>query len=197
MYLHHFLSKPKSELIRQVHEVQKQMFTKNDWHNLVNENKNELRISLTDEQISKLSKEKFKFTVTQAVERKALDYLNNLASSYSKSENVIKQRLVMENYFRDARFSKSEIEFLLALRTKMVKDIKKNFPSQYSENLTCDLCQLHICCQEHLLSCVELKKQVKIPDDIQFSDIFGSTDKQLRIVRVIKLLRVREILKSE
>ena len=176
------------------------MFTKNDWHNLVNENKNELRISLTDEQISKLSKEKFKFTVTQAVERKALDYLNNLASSYSKSEKVIKQRLVMENYFRDARFSKSEIELLLALRTKMVKDIKKNFPSQYGENLTCDLCQLHICCQEHLLSCVcvELKKQVKIPDDIQYSDIFGSTDKQLRIVRVIKqLLRVREILKSE
>ena len=104
----------------------------------------------------------------------------------------------MENYFRDARFSKSEIELLLALRTKMVKDIKKNFPSQCSENLTCDLCQLHICCQEHLLSCVELKKQVKIPDDIQYSDIFGSTDKQLRIVRVIKqLLHVREILKSE
>ena len=75
MYLHHILSKPKSDLIRQVYVVQKQMFTKNDWHNLVNENKNELRISLADEQISKLSKEKFKFTVTQAVERKALDYL--------------------------------------------------------------------------------------------------------------------------
>ena len=45
---------------------------------------------------------------------------------------------------------------------------------------------------------MELKKQVKIPDDIQYSDIFGSTDKQLRIVRVIKqLLHVREILKSE
>ena len=49
MYLHNIVSKSKSELIRKVYEVQKTLFTKNDWCNLVQENKEELQINLTDD----------------------------------------------------------------------------------------------------------------------------------------------------
>ena len=112
MYLHNILSKPKSELIWQVYEVQKKLYTKNDWHNLVQANRKELLILLSDDQISKMTKEKFKFVVSQAVEKQALNYLNSLASTHSKPKSLVKQRLVMENYFKDSRFSKSEIELL-------------------------------------------------------------------------------------
>ena len=109
MYLHHILSKPTSEMIRRVYEVQKQIYTKNDWYSLVQDNKNELGIQLSDEEISKMSKERFRSLVQTAIDKRAMVYLNNIASGHSKSEDLMKNRLVREEYFEDKRFSKSEI----------------------------------------------------------------------------------------
>ena len=67
MYLHNILTKPKSELINKVYEVQKAVFTNKDWFNIVKENRSELGILLTDEQISIMSKEKYKSIVDKAV----------------------------------------------------------------------------------------------------------------------------------
>ena len=51
---------------------------------------------------------------------------------------------------------RSEIELLFALRTRTVRDIKANFPTQYGSSLTCELCQVAVYCQENLLSCIRL-----------------------------------------
>ena len=150
MYLHHILSKPTSEMIRRVYEVQKQIYTKNDWYSLVQDNKNELGIQLSDEEISKMSKERFRSLVQTAIDKRAMVYLNNIASGHSKSEDLVKNRLIREEYFEDKRFSKSEIELLFALRTRMVPGIKANLSSQYNNIVTCDLCQTAIDCQEQL-----------------------------------------------
>ena len=142
-----------------------------------------------------LSKDKFKAIVTTAVEGAAIQYLNEKAVGHSKSGDLIKPRLVKEKYFEDQRFKRSQVELLFALRTRTVRDIKANFPSQYGSSFTCNLCQVAVCCQEHLLSCVKLKQYVDIPSDVSYSDIFDNTDKQLRIIRIFtKLLRTREIL---
>ena len=125
----HILSKPTSEMIRRVYEVQKQIYTKNYWYSLVQDKKNELGIQLSDEEISKMSKERFRSLVQTAIDKRAMVYLNNIASGHSKSEDLVKNRLVREEYFEDKRFSKSEIELLFALRTRMVPGIKANFSS--------------------------------------------------------------------
>ena len=79
----------------------------------------------------------------------------------------------------------------------MVLDIKRNFPTQYNNNFACDLCQVQVDCHEHLLSCVELIKHVNVPVEVNYSDIFGNTDKQLKTVKIFKqFLRIREVLKS-
>ena len=50
-------------------------------------------------------------------------------------------------------------------------------------------------CQEHLLSCVKLRQHVDIPRDAHYSDLFKETEKQLKIVKLLKqLLQTREIL---
>ena len=78
----------------------------------------------------------------------------------------------------------------------MVPGIKKNFPFQYGTDLSCDLCSNHVDSQENLLSCVKLTSQVEVPCGLEYMDIFKNTDKQLRIVKVVKkLLRARELLK--
>ena len=200
MYLHNILTKPKSELINKVYEVQKAVFTNKDWFNIVKENRSKLGILLTDEQISIMSKEKYKSIVDKAVKSAALEYLNKLAakSDSSKSRMLAKSKLIRENYLDDKRFSRSEIELLFALRTNMVPGIKKNFSSQYGNDISCDLCSNHVDSQENLLSCVKLTSQVSIPCDVTYADIYKNTDKQLRIVKIIKkLLRARELLKCE
>ena len=106
MYLHHILSKPESEMIRKVYEVQKQIITKKDWYSLVNDNKKELDINLSEEQISKMSKDRFRSIVSKAVDHKAMDHLNTIALSHSKSEDLIKPQLVRENYYEGQRFLK-------------------------------------------------------------------------------------------
>ena len=157
MYLQTILKKPKSEQVRKVYEVQKMMYTKGDWFQLVEENKRDLKIEKSDQEIGSMSKERFRFIVNKSVEKKAMEYLNNLALKHQKSKPLIKEKLMMEKYFLNPNFTKSEIELLFALRTRMVRDIKNNFPQMYNNNMACEICKLQICSQEHLLKCVELR----------------------------------------
>ena len=77
----------------------------------------------------------------------------------------------------------------------MILDIKRNFPTQYNYNIVCDLRQVQVDCQEHLLSCGELTRHVNVPTEVKYTDIFSNTDKQLKIVKIFKqLLRTREVL---
>ena len=70
MYLHNLVTKSTSELIRNVYEVQKNIHTKHDWYNLVQENKAELNIMKTDDEISRMSQIQFRVLVTKSVEKK-------------------------------------------------------------------------------------------------------------------------------
>ena len=205
MYLHNILKKPENELIRKVYEIQKLVPTKSDWYQIVTEDKNKLGLTISDQQISEISKDKFKTIVVKAVKRFALDCLNQTATKKetSKCRKLIKKELVMENYLVDKSFTKSECELLFALRTRMVQGIKTNFSSQYENNMKCHLCSGYSDTdypdsQEHLLSCVTLSKHVQVPNNIEYEDIYRSVDKQLKIVKVFKqLLRAREILTCE
>ena len=89
---------------------------------------------------------------------------------------------------------KSDIELVFALKSRMI-NVKKNFSSQFKDDVACDFCKVHVDCQEHLLQCHELTKHVFIPLDVKYEDLFKNSDKQLRIVKIFKkLLRKREIL---
>ena len=195
MYLHTILSRPEDDLTKQFYYVQKTIFTKDDWFRIVMNDRAELNISHTDQEISNMSKDKFRTLVTTAIEKKALSYLNEIAMGHSKSINLVKTKLQREKYFEDPKFSKSEAELLFALRTRTIRNIKKNFPTQFNNNMKCQLCSLHEDCQEDLLTCSELSKRVKIPPDVKYSDIYESTEKQIKIVKIMKqLLRTREVL---
>ena len=155
---------------------------------------------MSDQEISTFSKDRFKTIVVKAVKSYDLNCLNQNATrnENSKCRNLIKAELIQENYLIDKRFSKSECELLFALRTYMVPGIKSNFSSQYVNNLSCELCFNHDDSQENLLTCATLRKNVKIPDSIEYEDIFRSVEKQLAVVKVFKqLLREREILQSD
>ena len=198
LFLQTILKRSKSELTRNVYEVQKMIPAKHDWSQLVMQNKKDLNIQYLDEEIQAMSTDKFKLIVTKSVEKEAMNYLNSLALKHDKSKALIKQKLCIEKYFLDPNFSKSDVELLFAFRTSMVRDIKNNFPQMYKNNIACDICKVHVCSQQHLLQCTELRKHVNVPDDIEYGDLFKNTEKQLKIIKIMKkLLRAREIIKCK
>ena len=200
MYLHNILKKSENELIRKVYETQKSLPTKNDWYQQIVEDKDKIGLSLSDKEISNMSKDTFKTFVLKAVRHYALNCLSQKAimNENSKCRKLIKEELVKEKYLSDKRFTKSECELLFALRTRMIPGIKTNFSSQFENNLVCELCSAHPDSQELLLSCGTLRKHVQIPNNIEYEDIYRDVEKQLVIVKVFKqLLRAREILQMK
>ena len=107
----------------------------------------------------------------------------------------MKPNLVREKYLEDPRFSKSDVELLFALRSRMI-DVKSNFSNKYGDDLACRTCNVNVVIesQEHILKCDGLEDKLE-KGKVEYTDIFKSVDKQLEIVRVYKKqLRKREIL---
>ena len=98
------------DLTKKGYNVQKAVFTKDDWYGIVMADRRELDISHTDEEISKMSKDKFRKIVKAAVEKGALAYLNSKAIGHTKSVGLVKMKFERENYFENPNFSKSEVE---------------------------------------------------------------------------------------
>ena len=127
--------------MHRVYFAQKVSKTKNDWSELVEKDKSYFEIDLTDEEISKMKESKFKNIVNTAAIKMALSNLNTTADGHSKSRILIKSKLEREKYFDDQRFSRSDVELLFKLRTRMV-DVKNNFSNKYGTDIACRLCNV-------------------------------------------------------
>ena len=194
MFLWNILKRDKKELIRKVYEAQKNDGIESDWSETVRKDKIKFNLEISDDKISRMSKNMFKTIVDKAVGKKAIEFLNNIAESHSKSQQLIKSKLVRESYFGSDIFSRSEVELLFSLRTRMI-DVRKNFPSKFNNQIGCQLCFIHVEDQKHLMKCEKLTAMVNVPEKMEYEDIFKSVDKQKEIVNVYKkLLRTREML---
>ena len=169
LYLWTILQRDETDLLKRFYQAQALCKTKNDWAELIEKEKKEYAIELTDDEISGLKKNKFKVIVEKAVNRKALEYLNKAAEKHSKSFKLVKCKLAREPYFDDPRLSRNDVELLFSLRTRMV-DLKKNFSNKYGGDLSCKVCKVEIESQEHLLVCVGLKSKQDIPKHVAYED---------------------------
>ena len=190
MYLWHILHRDKTELIRKIYETQKLKQVKGDWFKILEAEKSKLNIQLTDSDISKMSREKFKSLISQRIHLKAEEYLKKLASGHSKSKGIVDEKFEKKQYFNDRRLSKEDIQILFSLKTKMTS-CKTNFKSQFQNNLSCRIC-LNIDSIEdenHLLECVPMKNKTY---GVKFNDVYGDLEKQVAAVKVFKtVLRKR------
>ena len=79
LYLWNILQRDKNELLQRFYLAQKVSKTKNDWSELVEKDKSDFEIDLTDEEISKMKESKFKNIVNTAAIKMALSNLNTTA----------------------------------------------------------------------------------------------------------------------
>ena len=173
MFLWTILSRNKDDLVRKVYEVQKVKKRKNDWYALIEQEKQKYDVSVTDDEIGMMSKYKFKMLVQKRVESVAFQDLKERASQHSKSAGN--------------NFTKEDIKLLFQLRCRMV-EVKSNFRSFHGGDLSCRTCDTGLVEDEdHLLKCKNLQIDDQ-PQNVKYSDVFGSIEHQRRAVRLFKAI---------
>ena len=200
MYLWQILNRKKSELIRRVYESQKILNGIGDWIRLIEADKKELRIAMTDQEIENESHDKFKNYVKMKVKTKHLALLNERKEKHSKSKFLNCNELKMAEYLKDPVLNTKQKQLLFKLRSRTL-DVKGNFPGQHKD-LLCISCGLFPELQSHILQCPQLVTRVGHlmgnTSELNENDVYKDLEKQRIIVNIYSdLLEVRERLKIE
>lgn len=201
MYYWHILQRDDSELINRIYRTQKVKRQKSDWINLTEEDKRQLDIQLSDEDIKCVSKDKFRGYLKKRIGQLRKQFLQNLQLTHTKSKYLDMSENPSE-YLSDIRFTKKQVEILLALRSRTIW-VKENFKNMYtSDNMLCFCCKLFTCTQQHIMVCPKIVQKSQIlhiqTNNLTYDMIYGDTDQQLKITIVFeKLLKIREEIIAE
>ena len=200
MYLWHILSRDKTELLRRVYETQKISSNVGDWVRLVELDKLELQITMSDEEIQGVSKEMFKTFVKEKVTTKFIQDLKDLKMKHSKSKYLECSKLEIAEYLIDPRIDTKKKQLLFKLRSRTL-DVKSNFESQ-NENQLCISCGLEKETQGHLLQCPPLVKNLKYvigkTSRLEENHIYCDIDKQINIVNIYSdILEQRDVMRNQ
>ena len=197
MFLWHVLSRNNIELIRRIYNTQTIRNNTGDWVRLVESDKLELGISLTDEEIQAVSKNVFKNFVKKKATIYHLKKLNDMKAKHSKSKSLNCTKLIEAEYIQNSDFTTAEKRLLFKLRSQTL-DVKKNFPG-VNRNLWCKNCGLFTETQSHLLQCpaivVHLNYLIGKTSKLDEKFIYGNSEQQRSIVKIYTdILEVRDYL---
>jgi hypothetical protein len=199
MYLWKILHSEESELIKRVYKSQALSPHQGDWVRLVEQDMVKLKLNLSKEEITLLSKQKFKTIIDMKIERYALIELNKMKAKHSKSGYLKSSSFQQASYLVDSNFSKKEAQLLFKLRSKSI-DAKLNFQkeenAQFQENL-CRTCHLFPESQGHLLQCPEIVPKLKLLSlencSVDENWMYSNINNQLKISKVYtQILEIRK-----
>ena len=182
--------------MRKVYDAQKANTSPGDFCELVCEDKEMIRLELSDRDIRSMKKEKYKNIVKQKIRQAAFEYLKNLKEGHSKIDNLSYEKFEMSSYMNSPLFSSDDKKVLLALRTRTVEGIRNDFRGMFPDILCPLLCGSDDTI-EHILECTALRSKhtsdILSQSDVKYHDIFSSNImKQKQATELFKqLLEVR------
>ena len=187
MYLHHLLTREKSELISKIYYSQKMKPVKGDWAVTVEKDCHDLNIDI--ESIKLMKKQKFKIFLKEKISKFAFNYLQEKKMSHSKVKNLQYANLSIQPYITDTSMSTVEKQMLLSLRSRCSSS-RANFRSMY-EDVLCNLCDSGVTQNDaHLLDCVTIIKNCpKLAQSVtgEHEDIYNSDTKIQQVIAQLYL----------
>ena len=129
-----------------------------------------------------MKKLKFKSYLNTKIKEAGLKYLLTLKNKHTKSDNLCVASQ-MQSYLISNKLSLSEKQLLFKFRTRTY-NCRANYKTQYGSNLAC-LIFAEEDTQIHLLQWKKTAIGVEL-EGVQYSDIFSSIEKQVRITKVLK-----------
>ena len=190
LYYWHILHLDESELLNKFYLAQSLKPGKNDWVLQIAKDKKELKINLSDEQVKKMSKYKFKEIVMSKINALAARQFSEIQLKQKKTKQLkISDNMKPEEYLFSQNLNHDEIRTLFRLRSSTI-DAKANMSSFFKENMWCRTCYLFPESQEHLLNCSDIRKSLSTVDfsGIKYEMIYGNLQDQEHIAKVYHLI---------
>ena len=144
---------------------------------------------MTDIEISKITKYKFKSIVNKNVNKFAHNWLLNIARKQSKCSGILNsiqnETLYMQDYLKTNLLFKVDQQLLFSLRNRSYP-VKSNFKYKY-DNMICRTCEDPTSYEDerHLSLCVKLKDEIN-GVQIDFFDVFGPLQYQVKFIETFK-----------
>ena len=174
------LQKPETELAKQVFIAQKLAPVKNDWTTQIKDDLRACNISLTEDEICKMKRAKFKTLVNRNIREAAKNHLKGLKEVHSKSRGLDSD-LKVQPYLQTNEMSLKEKQLLFKLRT-YTYNWKANFKHQFQPDIKCYACNADDT-QEHLLTC-SIASDINCLE-VKHDDIFGDIKSQIKVIKVM------------
>ena len=175
----------------------------NDWYQQIIKDKQDLQITLSDSQITSLSKTKYKSYISMKVLNEARRNLDERRKAHSKSAFLKTFQPKPQEYLNSTKLDTHEKQLLMKLRTHMLIEAKVNFKTFCGEQIWCSICHLFPESQKHIYECLVIRKEaerrnLKLSDQISYESIDGSLEEQEKFVHNYTLLLVtrQQILES-
>ena len=198
LYWWHLLHVNKSEIIFRYYNAQNLTLsaTENsyDWTHQINNDKKELNIDLDDQEVRKLSKNKFKSYLDHKIFVAVRNWLEKMRLSHSKCKYLPQFSGKPDNYILSKYLSQDEICKFLKLKTRMIK-ISDNYCNG-NPNILCKMCSLFPETQSHLMTCEKIRKQLEGVIDfstVDYKFLTGTNSQQETLAKIYTvILKTRE-----
>ena len=162
---------------------------KDDWVHLVEKDKLDLNLNLTDQAISTLSKYQFTRILKLKVRQLVYRQLEETKEGHIKVKHIVHSDLkAPQPYLTNQLFTHKQSSLLLNLRCQCVNEFKSNFFTS-----TCPVCKSSPDTQEHAIHCSSLKRHISpdninLFDGVNYSDLFSTIDSQLRVTQLFEII---------
>ena len=174
---------------------------KGDFYTLIMKEKEYYNISLSDSQICSMSKSSYKKYLDERIYRTSFCEFSQ--STKSKLQNLLRNvkpdkhgRFQMQKYLKTNELSTREKQSLFSLRCRSF-DVKSNYKSLFSENMTCRICKDPNSYEDeiHTFNCDVLTKDESMDPSIKLEHIFGSLKQQIKATKhYFKLMQKRRLI---
>ena len=194
LFLQTILHRGPEELIRKVYEAQKMNPTIGDFCLLVKEDCILIKLQITEEEMTAMTRYELKVEVKKVAKEAAIDYLKEIKETKTKMDRIEYTGLFdLQPYMQSSLFDEKMVSLLLALRTRTVRGIRCDFGGMFPDKS----CPLENCSLpdslSHILVCRELVGAIQ-SSSVEYRDVF-SADVQLQweaTLHYSRLLEARE-----
>ena len=190
MFLFNILKRDPRDILRKTYVAQQLYPTNFDWFLTITKNREEYKILLSDDDISKMSKSQFKKYLENKVFQYSFDELFDCKKS--KVYNILKtikygrnKKIFMQDYLKTNILSVAEKQFAFDLRCRNFL-VKSNYKSQHEDDMRCRICleEDSFEDEEHIFFlCPVLLKDHPIDSEIKFEHIYGDLDELTKAVK--------------
>ena len=193
-FLQYIMKQEERSMIFKILKATRENPTKNDFVLTCQKYLKKLEIDLSFEEISKMSKFKFKMILKEKAATAAFKYLQNEKMKQTKILDIQHTKLKMQEYLADGD-RKTDISKLIFKARGKTLDIKLQKKWKY-DDILCSGCNINQESGEEILACDSLGEN---QEKVTYSGFFSSSvEEQVKVAKVMsRKLKVRQKIREE